>query len=282
MSDILALVFKAFKTQRDVATGNEVSPAPARSVLLVGEHDLSRSVLLLAAVTAASEAGLRVTFFTQSQIQSLPVALQRRVPSLNPGALKKIRFCYPRTLEELLVQVAGLHESPNTSPSPPALIIVDGLESYLCTPLSYAASGLHTGEQSCAAHISGLLCDTASFLTQVLEKQGSGAGPCRIITSFQSQGGAEQTSGEPSSADSILDVLGRYFQVRCTLDQDKSYEATEGGLMQVWNIYLSGSGVTGTNPTGNTDNKPGPATAREWQLLVSPDGLMEFKLAQKD
>uniref|UniRef100_A0A8C6TK49 Uncharacterized protein n=1 Tax=Neogobius melanostomus TaxID=47308 RepID=A0A8C6TK49_9GOBI len=75
--------------------------------------------------------------------------------------------------EELLVLVAGLHES--TSPSTPALIIVDGLEGYLCNPTPSSSSGLHTSVQSSAAHLSALLCDTSSFLSQVLEKQGTGA-----------------------------------------------------------------------------------------------------------
>lgn len=274
MADILALVFKCFSESAGV---NEVPwSAPALGTLVVGEHNLSRSVLLLAAVTAASESGLRVSFFTRTQIQSLPVALQRRVPSLNPGTLKKIKFCYPRTLEELLVQVAGLHESLNSSPSPPALLIVDSLEGYLCTPFP---NNLHTSEQSSTAHLSALLCDTASFLTQVLEKQGSNSAPCRVIASFQPQEGTDPKAGEHSSADPVLDVLDRYFQVRCTLDQDRSYEATASGLKQVWNIFLSGSGMT--NCEQKNEEKPEAGSVQEWKLLVSSDGLMEFKLSAK-
>lgn len=63
------------------------SPAPCSS-LMVGDHRVSRPLLLLAAVTAASERGFKVLFFAQSQIQSLPVFLQRCSPSLSPECLK--------------------------------------------------------------------------------------------------------------------------------------------------------------------------------------------------
>ncbi|XP_072298335.1 ATPase SWSAP1 [Eucyclogobius newberryi] len=284
MSDILTLVFKMFRSQSELSAVNEGSlapaPAPARSALVVGEQVLSRSVLLLAAVTAASEGGFRVVFLTQTQIQSLPVALQRRVPNLTPATLKKIQFCYPRTLEELLVQVAGLHQSPHSPPSAPALIIVDGLEGYLCASGPSISSGVHTSEQSSAAHLSALLCDTASFLTHVLEKHGSAHAPCRLIASFQPQGDSEQKGGE-ASTNPILDVLDRYFQMRCILDQDRSYESTSGGLQQVWNIYLSCLGRRKTSCRKDGVEKKEDQAVQEWRLLLSPDGLMEFKQAQK-
>lgn len=274
MTDILTRVFKTFMSQSDLATGQEMVPWPGRSALLLAEHRLGRSVLLLAAVTAASHMDLKVMFFTKTQIQSLPVSLQKRFPSLNPGSLKKIKFSYPRTVEELLQQVASLHESPNLSPTPPSLIIVDRLNSYLCAGGSH--SGFHPGEQSCAAHVSALLCDTAAFLTQVLEQRASSLGPCRVLASFQSENDAEGTTRDTSTIDPILDVLDRYFQVRCTMDQDKSYEATAAGLQQVWNIYFSGSLVTNATCSNETDDKAG--ADRQWKLLVFPDGLMEFRL----
>lgn len=72
-------------------------PSPSTcSTLVVGEHGISRSVLLLAAVTAASEMGMKVVFFTQTQIQSLPVSLQKCVPSLSPQSLK-VGITFPLT-----------------------------------------------------------------------------------------------------------------------------------------------------------------------------------------
>ncbi|KAI3359354.1 hypothetical protein L3Q82_002857 [Scortum barcoo] len=187
---------------------------PGCGTLLVGDRSLSRSLLLLAAVSAASELDMRVVVFTQTQIQSLPVALQRCVPSLSPESLKKIKFSYPRTLEELMQQVASLHESTNTSPTPPSLIIVDGLEGYLCGPEGGSHSGFHPGEQSCAAHLSALLCDSAAFLTQLLKQRTSSPAPCRLIASFHSEADSRPLAGEASSTDPILDVLDRYFQIR--------------------------------------------------------------------
>ncbi|KAL6103432.1 swsap1 [Pungitius sinensis] len=282
MTDILALVFRTFTSKTagsEELTVPPTSPATC-SALLVGDAGLSRSVLLLAAVTAASEMGVRVVFFTQTRIQSLPPCLQKRVPSLSPEVLKKIQFSYPRTMEELLQKVASLHEPTNTSPTPPSLIVVDGLEGYLCGPgeCSGGLSGFHLGEQSVqAAHLSALLCDSAAFLTQVLRSRSSSSDPCRVVASFQPPGDGGQAAMEASSAaEPTLEVLDRYFRVRCTLDRAGSYEAAAAGLHEVWNIYLSGTCMAEASCAKDCEDRP--AIAQEWKLFIPPDGLMEFKL----
>uniref|UniRef100_A0A8C5G209 SWIM-type zinc finger 7 associated protein 1 n=1 Tax=Gouania willdenowi TaxID=441366 RepID=A0A8C5G209_GOUWI len=141
----------------------------------------------------------------------------------------KIQFSYPRTVEELLQQVASLHESTNTSPAPPSLIIVDRLECFL-----RSHSRFPQGEQSCAAHVCALLCDAAAFFSQKLESQGSSSGPCRLITSFLPEAHAEKAEGGPSATDPVLDVLDRYFEVRCTLDPDRGYGATAAGAAELF------------------------------------------------
>uniref|UniRef100_A0A665VZK7 SWIM-type zinc finger 7 associated protein 1 n=1 Tax=Echeneis naucrates TaxID=173247 RepID=A0A665VZK7_ECHNA len=188
---------------------------------------------------------------------------------------KKIRFSYPRTVEELLQQVASLHEPNNTSPMPPSLIIVDRMEGFLHGSRGGSLNEFHSGEQSCAAHISALLCDTAAFLTHVLEQRSSGAGPCRVIVSFQSDIETGQVSGASSVTDPFLETLDRYFPVRCTLDQDRGYEAAAAGLQELWHIYFSGSGITETLSAKDSEDRLNEA--QEWQLLIFPDGLMEFK-----
>ncbi|KAM4530772.1 ATPase SWSAP1 [Odontesthes bonariensis] len=273
MTDILTLVFRTFMSQQCLKKVLTVSPPPPAapcSALMVGDRRVSRSVLLLAAVTAASEMGVKVVFFAQTQIQSLPVSLQRCVPSLSPESLKKITFCYPRTLDELLQQVASLHESP----TPPSVIIIDRLEDFLRSRAGGSHSGFQSGEQSCAAHLSALLCDTAAFLTQVLDQRGPSSAPCRVIASFLSEVDTGQDGRDASATDPTLDVLDRYFQVRCTLDQDRSYEAAAAAAEEVWNIYLSERGITELS-FGKDDT---PRLTQEWQLFVFPDGLMEFKL----
>ncbi|XP_017291148.1 ATPase SWSAP1 [Kryptolebias marmoratus] len=266
MSDVLTLVFRTFMSEsclkKDPGVGLP-SPAPC-TTLMVGEHRVCRSLLLLAAVSAASEWGVRVVFFAQTQIQSLPVFLQRCSPSLSPESLKKITFSYPRTLEELLQQVASLHESP----APPSLLIVDRMEGFLRGTAGASHGGFQSGEQSRAAHLSALLCDTAAFLTRALERRGSSSAPCRVIASFPSEGDGKDSS----PADPILDVLDRYFQVRCTLDPDRSYEAAAAAAQEVWHIYLSGRGLT------EASGEDGPPVTQEWKLFAFPDGLMEFKL----
>lgn len=176
---------------------------------------------------------------------------------------KKIRFFYPRTLEELLEQVAGLHESRSISPTPPSLIIVDGLDGYLCGPGGGSNSSFQPGELSGTAHLSGLLCDTAFFLTQLLMQHSSIPTPCQLIASFTSETNTVQAVGDGPATDPVLDVLDRFFHIRCTLDQDENYEAPAAGLQKVWHIHISGAGIT-------------PGT--EWQLLIFLDGLMEFQL----
>ncbi|KAK5856699.1 hypothetical protein PBY51_008277 [Eleginops maclovinus] len=268
MTDILTGVFRTFTSKTDVKKDLTVVPASACSALLLGDSSISRSVLLLSAVTAASELGVRVVFFAQTQIQSLPVSLKKCVPSLSPESLKKIKFSYPRTLEELLQQVASLHESQNTSPTPPSLIIVDRLEGYL--------GGTHSGDKSSAAHLSALLCDSAAFLTQILKERSPSSAPCRLIASYRSEVDSDYAGGESSATDHILDVLDRYFQMRCTLDRDRSYEAAAAGLQELWHVYLSASSIT---EDCTTDSETRPAVAKEWQLLISADGSMEFKMA---
>ncbi|KAK2833924.1 hypothetical protein Q5P01_017813 [Channa striata] len=257
MADILTLVFRTFMSQEATAADPPPPTAGGGGALLVGDHSIGRSVLLLAAVTAASELGVRVVFFSQTPIQSVPVSLQKCVPSLNPESLKKIKFSYPGTAEELLQQVASLHES--VCPPPPSLIVVDRLESYLCAP------GHPPGERSRAAHLSALLCDTAAFCTQALQQQSSSSAPCRVLASFQSDCGP--------ATDPVLDVVDRYFQVRCSLTQDGGYEAAAAGLQQLWHVCLSARGVTDAK-----DCEDRLGVGQQWQLLVFPGGLLEFKL----
>ncbi|KAM8825050.1 ATPase SWSAP1 [Synchiropus picturatus] len=261
MVDILKRVFLAFSSGEGEEKAGGCLP-PACSALLVGEQRISRSLLLLAAVTAAAQAGMAVHFFAQAEIPRLPVCLQRCVPNVSPESLKKIRFSYPGTLAELLQQVARLHESGSLEPSPPppSLIIVDRLEGFLAGP----GPGL-TRELSSAAHLAALLCDTAAFLTSILERRVSSSASCRVLASFQS----EEVAAESPP---VLEVLDRYFSGRCTLDRDSSYEAAASGLQEIWNIYFSGPGVSEASSS---------APDAHWQLLVGADDSMEFKLTKR-
>lgn len=191
------------------------------------------------------------------------------VPFVFCFSLKKIKFCYPRTLEELLQQVAGLHESSSTSPTPPSLIIVDRLEAYLCGPGGSRQAGFHLEHLSCAAHLSALLCDTAVFLT----RSSSSSAPCQLIASYLSEEDSGQAGGETHATDSVLDVLDRFFHARCTLAQDESYEAEAAGLQEIWHIYISG---TADFNTESSEDRKGED--QEWQLLISSGGSMEFKM----
>ncbi|CAL8311136.1 unnamed protein product [Arctogadus glacialis] len=266
MADVLTHVFSTF-----IAKGGQVNHVSSTlsspcSALVVGDSTMSRSVLLLAALIAASRRGMKVVFFTRTQIQTLPLSVTSCLPNLSPDSLKMIKFCYPRTLEELLLQVAGLHEPENTSPTAPSLIIVDRLQNFLCGP--GGGGGFHQGEQSCAAHLSALLLDTAAFLTQVLECRAPWLAPCRLLASFQPE--CEVGPADPGSSHPVLAVLDRYFTARCTLDRDESYAAVAAGLEDVWRVDLSGAGPM--DPSDRAD-----FTSQEWQLVVFTNGSMEFR-----
>ncbi|XP_076006247.1 ATPase SWSAP1 [Genypterus blacodes] len=277
MADVLTFLFRSLVSQTGATNDYKViPPSPAaRSTLVVGDGSMSRSLLLLSAVSAASDMDMKVFFFTQTQIQKLPAPLHN-CENRSPEGLKKIKFCYPRTVHELLQQVSSLQEPANMSPTAPSLIIVDGLEGYLRGAGDSSHTRSQSGELSCAAHVSSLLWDTAAFFTQVLEQRAPSLAPCRVIASFQPEVDTGQTSGEPSSPDPILDVLDRYFQVCCTLERDRSYGAVAAGLQEeVWHINLSAIRED-SGPEAAVDTQS--AGAQEWELLIFPDGLMEFKV----
>lgn len=88
MADILSVVFQRFGSQLHAPGDIKVSSEAQSSTLVVGDETISRSLLLLTAITAASDMGYRVLFFTQSPIQSLPVRVQASSSSLKPDCLK--------------------------------------------------------------------------------------------------------------------------------------------------------------------------------------------------
>lgn len=180
-------------------------------------------------------------------------------------------------MEELLQQVARLHESTKTSPTPPSLIIVDRLEGYLSGLGCGSSNGYQLGEHSCAARLSALLLDTSVFLTQRLQERNPSSAPCRTIVSFQSERDTRRATAEASATNPILDVLDRYFQTRCTLCRDAGPNGALAGLQELWHIYFSGKGAAGSSSPDDCDDKQG--LAQEWQLLLYPDGLVQFKLA---
>lgn len=88
MTDILKAVFRTLTPVTGHADTEFGVPASSSAALLVGEQHISRVTLLLTAVTAASQMGARVLFFTQTKIQEVPASVQKCVPNLSPEALK--------------------------------------------------------------------------------------------------------------------------------------------------------------------------------------------------
>jgi len=89
MADILGVVFRRFAP----GTGTSDLVFPSRvegNTLVLGDVNIRRSVLFLSAVTAASDLGLKVLFFTQTPFQSLPVSVRDSVPGLKLDSLKVI------------------------------------------------------------------------------------------------------------------------------------------------------------------------------------------------
>lgn len=245
MADILGVVFRRFASRtRDLIFPSDIEG----NTLVLGDVNISRSVLFLAAVTAATDLGLKVLFFTQSPFQSLPVSLRASVPGLKLESLKNVRFVYAKTLEDLLEDVASLHQLASEAASLPSLIIVDALDQYL-------QAGPQQDDLSPVAHIAALLHDTAAFLTQIQQSRAGGQGLCRVMLSCQAEG-----EGHGETAEILLSVLDRYLQVRCTLE-----EVTGQMGQSEWQVYLSFT-------------SPAPAVqGQQWHMMLQASGAVEFR-----
>ncbi|XP_067227691.1 ATPase SWSAP1 [Chanodichthys erythropterus] len=249
MADILGVVFRRFASGS--LTSDLLFPSSVEgNTLVIGDANISRSVLFLAAVTAATDLGLKVLFFTQTPFQSLPVSLRASVPGLKLENLKNVKFVYVKTLKELVEDVASLHELASEAASTPSLIIVDGLEKYLHGP----QGGLLQDDLGPVAHVAALLHDTAAFLTQIQQNRTDGQGLCRVMVSFQSECEGSRDSEAP---DLLLSVLDRYLQVRCTLE--------EMAGQNEWQVYLSG-----TCPSLGDQGQ-------QWHMVLQTGGAVEFR-----
>ncbi|XP_053466922.1 ATPase SWSAP1 [Ictalurus furcatus] len=258
MVDILSVVFQRFGSQLHASDDIKLSSQPESSTLVVGDENINRSLLFLTALTAASEMGYKVLFFTQNQIQSLPVTVQDSSTSLKPENLKKIRFVYPKTLEELLEDVASLHELVPETATLPTLLIVDGVERYVCVQ-----DRPQQDSQSTAAHIVALLHDTAAFLKARSEKRQQS--PCRVIVSYQPEW--EGRGGDVFAPDSILLVLERYLQVRCNIHK----VINSGEAQNKWLLYLSGPGLQ-----VDWYGKGEKCLGLQWHVVMQSNGALEF------
>ncbi|KAK3552469.1 hypothetical protein QTP86_012171 [Hemibagrus guttatus] len=176
-----------------------------------------------------------------------------------PGAKWwKIRFVYPKTMEDLLEDVASLHELvPETAPLP-SLLIVDGVERYLCVQ-----DRPQQDCQSAAAHIVALLHDTAAFLKARSEKSQQPA--CRVIVSYQREW--EGRGSDAFALDSILSVLERYLKLRCSLHK----VINSGEALNEWMLYLSGPGL---QVDGYGD---GEKCLGSWRVVMQLNGTLEFR-----
>lgn len=179
---------------------------------------------------------------------------------------QKIKFVYPKSLEELLLDVASIHEQASGAAAAPSLLLVDGLDTYL-RGMERGTAGPQREELSATAHLAALLIDTASFLNSIHVKTEEGRGmdrgaviPCRVIVSYHSD-------WEAVTTDPVLSVLDRYFPTRCTLAQDlhRIASGNDSGLLHKWHVYLSGAGLSGRAAHG-----------LQWYLSVHANGAMEF------
>ncbi len=93
MADILGVVFRRFASGL-VMTDVRSPPHAEGNTLVLGDVNMSRSVLFLAAVTAATDLGLKVLFFTQTPFKSLPVSLRASIPGLKLESLKVITMFF--------------------------------------------------------------------------------------------------------------------------------------------------------------------------------------------
>lgn len=168
--------------------------------------------------------------------------------------LQNIKFVYVKTLEELVEDIASLHELVSEAASPPSLIIVDGLDHYL----HGSRVGPLQDDLSPVGHVAALLHDTAAFLSEILQKRSDGQGLCRVMVSCQSEYEGSRDS-EALAPELLLSVLDRYLQVRCTLEEVKRDK--EAGLNE-WQVYLS---------------VMCPSLVQQWHMVLQAGGALEFR-----
>ncbi|XP_038627107.1 ATPase SWSAP1 [Tachyglossus aculeatus] len=189
-------------------TVGEASAARAQgagpSLLVLGGPGSGKTTLLFAAaLEAAGDGRGPVLFVARSPLQSLPP-----IPggaARDPLRLQKILFLYPHSSKELLQLIGSMHETPGRIPS---LLLLDGLDEYLT----------ECNEQPLAAHLTALLVDTATYLSEKLEpghsSEGAATSGCGLIVSVRTSALEEETSLQAA-------LLERYFPTRCWLEPEE-------------------------------------------------------------
>ncbi|XP_054859618.1 ATPase SWSAP1 isoform X2 [Eublepharis macularius] len=211
--------------------------ASAAPLLLLGPAASGRSALLFrAALAAASSSPDRVLFLAPRPFQRLPGGGEAGAA---PGALQRIQFLYPTSLQELLQLLASLHD---ILPSSPSLMVLDSLEEYLGS-----CPGPHV-----AAQLAALLLDTAHHFGQKRSLERAG---CQLIVSMKFPGeagdGAEQ-----------LSAIQRYFQAQCwlQLETQENRNSDGQGVAKLVRAHLS---------------QPGTED-QEWMLIFEPREEMKI------
>lgn len=91
MADFLEAVFRRHACPISASSADESASfysTECSSVVLVGERGVSSALLFLTAVTAATELGQKVQFYTHTTIQKFPVPVKESMTSLKADSLK--------------------------------------------------------------------------------------------------------------------------------------------------------------------------------------------------
>ncbi|XP_072104388.1 uncharacterized protein [Mobula birostris] len=210
--------------------------------LLLGTRSQAKTWLLFqAAAAVAGRDGGRVLLLAPRPVRALPAPLLQ----LEPPGLRRLQLVYPRSARQLLHAVASIHESPAR---PPALILLDGADEFLRGDRDVG------GE---AALLAALLRDTAAWANGRL----SPSTQCQVIVTLQTLTQMENT------ADLGLQVLERYFSVKCMVNEQQchvagaqSYLVSFSGLVKkeiggvhvpqikkdyTWELLFEGDNVSG-------------------------------------
>ncbi|XP_055519987.1 uncharacterized protein LOC129714428 [Leucoraja erinacea] len=215
------------------------------SCLVLGQRSVARTSLLFqAAAAAAEQRGGRVLFLAPRPIQALPAAL---LP-LEPRCLRRVELVYPHSVRDVLHTLASLHQNPGP---PPSLLLLDGADEML------AGGGRDVAGK--AALLAALLRDSAAWATQVLGPST----PCQLIVALQTQAERE------SAADLGLQVMERYFPVRCRVNEQQS--AVAGA--QSFRVSFSGLEKSEAGET----NAPRIPDNQTWELLCDADNISQIR-----
>ncbi|XP_064557455.1 ATPase SWSAP1 [Zonotrichia leucophrys gambelii] len=220
---------------------------PPLPVLVLGPAGSGRTSLLLRTALAGGADGPRALFLAPSAVPRLPGGPGG--PGTDPRALQRLQLRYPRSRLSLCRELLSLSLSPSP---PPSLLLLDGLERYLCP--SPAVPSLSPAVPS---RLAALLLELARAPRRC--PQCPRGVPAQVVAALRL----------PPPGPRVLGALLRFFPARCHLrpdsagdtagDSDRRHRHVRvtlrcpGSATRRWRLRLGDSGDGDSDSGGDSD-----------------------------